>query len=384
MRAQIIDADALRAVSPISLAAFARSEGWSKASPYGDHANVYVSSSRADIIIPTTNHLADYASAVSRLIGIFAEITDQDELVTFRNLIESERDVVRVRAHGNEDDGSIALDRGVKLINHAQEMLLAAACSVKSPQPLYRAGANREATDYMREVRLGQTEHGSFVVTLLSPVPPSMGHVQLKLDPAWARFDEEPIERRVTRRLMDALEASRKAAELALSGDADAFDNAVASGVSANLCEAISGLVDQSQELDVSLTWAKTRPTPEAMRRVVFSQRDAKTFREAARLFRSKQPVPDVILYGTVNKLKREQAEEDGSVTLRVMYEERMQSVNAILDRANYSKAVKAHDEKTPVIVTGDLERIGNRWRIMNSRITELRNDESVDIDITD
>ena len=87
----------------------------------------------------------------------------------------------------------------------------------------------------MSHVKLGQTEHGSFVVTLLAPVPPEL---QPQLDPAWTNLDDEPIERQVTRRLMTALEASRTAAELALSGNGAAFEQAVASGLRSRKPEA--------------------------------------------------------------------------------------------------------------------------------------------------
>src|SRR4051812_12848880 len=95
-----------------------------------------------------------------------------------------------------------------------------------------RRQASSEGTSPERQA-WGQTEHGSFVVTLLAPVPPLL---QPKLDPSWASPADEPMERLVTRRLMQALEASRTAAEMALSGDAKAFEDAVNAGVSANLC----------------------------------------------------------------------------------------------------------------------------------------------------
>lgn len=379
MKAQILDAEALRAISPAALAAFARGEGWSKTEVYGSHADVYAGADRPEIILPRTDRLADYASAVSRLIDVFAQVTERDELATYRDLIGADRDVVRVRAFGGDDDGSVMLDAGVKIVAQARDMLLAAACAAKAPQPLYRAGANREANDYMRRVKLGQTEHGSFVVTLLAPVPPLLQPVQLPLDQTWANLEDEPMERMVTRRLMEALEASRTAAEMALSGDAAAFEKAVASGVSANLCEAVAGLIEQSQGLDISLTWARTRPTPEAHRKVVFSQNDAEILNEAARTFRLRQPKADVKLYGTVHKLKRDQDEVDGIVTLKAIVEDKMQSVRAVLDQANYGIAVQAHDARKPVKVTGDLERVGQRWQLTNASVRELPAEESAD-----
>jgi hypothetical protein len=384
MRAQILDVEALRAISPAALAAFARAEGWAKIDVFGAHADVYGGEARPEIVLPRTDLLADYASAVVRLIDVFARVTERDELATYRDLIGADRDVVRVRASGGEDDGSVQLDAGVKIIAQARDMLLAAACAAKTPQPLYRAGANKEAIDYMRRVKLGQTEHGSFVVTLLAPVPPLLQPVQLPLDRAWASFDDEPIERMVTRRLMTALEASRTAAELALSGDAAAFERAVASGVSANLCEAVAGLIEQSHGLDISLTWARTRPTPEAHRKVVFSQNDAEILNEAARTFRLRQPKPDVTFYGTVHKLKRDQDEVEGMVTLKAIVEDKMQSVRAILDQANYSTAVQAHGAKTQIIVTGDLERVGRRWQVTNARVRALPTEEIIDEEVTE
>ena len=278
---------------------------------------------------------------------------------------------MRVRTADADDDGSVSLDVGVEIVSNARDMLLAAACAARTPQALYRAGANKEANDYMRRVRLGQTERGSFVVTLLAPVPPQL-QLQPQLDPTWASIEDEPMERKVTRRLMYALEASRSAAEQALSGDGAAFERAVEAGVSANLCEAVANLIDQSNGIDVSVTWARTRPTPEPMRRIVFSSSDAEILKEAARTFRARQPKPDVTLVGTVYKLKRDQDEVEGSVTLKALIDDRLQSVTAVLDQSNYDVAVSAHGRQAPVVVTGDLERVKQRWQITNVSVRKL------------
>lgn len=370
MKARILDAEALKAISPAALAAYARGEGWSKTETYGTHADVYTGVQKPEIILPRTDRLADYAAVVSRLIDVFSKVNERDELSTYRDLVGADHDVVRVRAIGADDDGSVLLDAGVELVSQAREMLLAAACATKIPQSVYRAGANREASEYMKRVRLGQTEHGSFVVTLMAPVPPTL---QLMLDDTWASFEDEPMERQVTRRLVEALEASRTAVELTHSGDGtSAFEQAVSNGVSANMCEAVAKLIEQSDGLEVSVSWARTRPTPEARRKIEFSEADAAVLKEAARAFRAKQPRPGVTLFGSVHKLRREQHEVEGLVTFKAEVDERMQSVNAVLDQNNYSAAIRAHDARNPVVVTGDLERVGQRWRLTNASVREL------------
>jgi hypothetical protein len=377
MRAQILDVEALRAITPGALAAYARGEGWEKTDVFGAHSDVYAASNKPEIVLPRTDRLGDYPTIVSTLIGIFSKVVGHDELATYRDLIGADRDVVRVRSLGADDDGSILLDAGVKIVTQAREMLLAAACATRLPQPLYRAGANKDANDYMRRVKLGQTEHGSFVVTLLAPVPPLL---QPQLDPGWSRLEDEPFDRQVTRRLVGALEASRQAAELAASGEGtSAFEAAISKGVSANLCEAVASLIEQSNGLDISLTWARTRPTPEAQRKIVFSNSDAEILQEAARTFRARHPKPDVSLFGTVHKLKRDQDEVEGLVTLKAVIDDKLQSVSAVLDQANYSTAVRAHEAKIPVRILGDLERVKQRWQLTNASVTTLAGSDSAD-----
>ncbi|BBU62345.1 hypothetical protein MSC49_22800 [Methylosinus sp. C49] len=381
MKAEILDEEALRTVTPAALAGFARSEGWSRIEAYGAHADVYAGAGRPEIILPRTDRLGDYALVVSRLLEEFSKAMERDQLTTYRDLIVADRDVVRVRAFGGEDDGSVPVDAGVEIVAQARDMLLAAACAAHNPQPFFRAGSNKEANDYMRRVRLGQTEHGSFIVTLLAPVPPLLQPTQLPLDQGWVEIEDEPMDRMVTRRLVESLEASRAAAEQALSGESAAFDNAVTFGVSANLCEAVAGLIEQSQALEISVTWAKTRPTPEAYRKIGFSKSDSEIFREAARNFRLRQPKENQILFGTVHKLMRAHVETDGEITLKAIIDGKPQSVTAKLPEAAYSIATQAHDDKRPVIMTGDLIRVGQRWRMESPNIREFPADDSAEED---
>ena len=145
MRVKIRDGDALRAVTPAALSAWARAAGWSRTESYGDHSDVYAAPDKPEIILPRTQRLGDYASAVSGVIGIFAASKERDELSLYRDLATADRDAIRIRAAEGED-GSIPVDDGVRLVGGARDPLLAAACSLRTrPQRLYRAVANRKA-----------------------------------------------------------------------------------------------------------------------------------------------------------------------------------------------------------------------------------------------
>lgn len=369
MKANIRDREALFAVSPSALSAYARAVGWTKGDTYGDHSDVYAAEGLPEIILPRTQRLGDYANVVSQLIEIFAKAAETDELSLYRDLVTADRDVIRVRVAPGDDDGSMTVNNGVNLVRGAHDLLLAAACSLREPRPLYRVGANREANNYLDQVRLGQTEQGSYVVTLLTPVvPPPMQHM---LDPNWAS-DDDPIERRMTWRLTQALTATRDATERTIGGDRDAFSEAVRQGTSANLCEALVTLIEPFPTLDISLTWARTRPMDTARSVVRFANADAPILREAARAFRDREPQPDVCLVGPVQRLKRDEWETDGAITLRAYVDGRIQSVAAVLKRSDYEQAIHAHKTKAPVVLRGELERFGQRWRLLNPSVADV------------
>ena len=84
MQATIHDREALKAISPAALAAYARSAGWQRGETYRLHSDIYAGRNRPEIIVPRTDHLGDYATVVSRLIEVFAQMADQDELTIYR------------------------------------------------------------------------------------------------------------------------------------------------------------------------------------------------------------------------------------------------------------------------------------------------------------
>ncbi len=287
MQVSIRDADALRAISPAALAAYAHARGWHQGEPYRTHSSVYVGDNLPDIIIPRTTKLGDYASAVGALVKTFAQVINQDELAVYRHLATADRDIIRIRAAAG-DDGSIGIEDGVRLVSGARDLLLATACSLGEPRNVYRVGANREATDLMKRMRLGQTDQGSFAVTLLTPeIAPAISTLLPDSDDRQA-----PIARRLTRRLIGALAAAREASESVATGDGVAFGEAVAEGVSANLCEALVQIIEPFTSLDIEVLWACTRPSNISGAPVRFGKADAPILREVARSFRDRATRP--------------------------------------------------------------------------------------------
>ena len=77
-------------------------------------------------------------------------------------------------------------------------------------------------------------------------------------------------------------------------------------------------------------------------------------------------------MFGIVQRLKRDELETDGSIALRASIDGRNQSVTAFLEQFDYERAIRAHQAQAPILMEGDLERIGQRWRLLNSRIVDI------------
>lgn len=283
MKIRIRDRNALLAISPTALSAYACSVGWGPEEPYRVHSDVYASRELPEIIIARTGHLGDYATAVSTPIETFAEVAGQDEMTVYRDLITSDCDVTRMRALGHDQSGNLSLGDGATLLCSARDMVLAAACSLNNPRPLYGTGANEEAYDYVRRVRLDGIDQANFVVTLLSPLAP-----RLQMPAVVGSAHDEPIGRQATRRLAEALAAVRGATDDAKEGNSNSFRAVVSEGVSANLCEALATLVEMLAGLDISIVWARTGPWDEPPLVTRFACSDAAILRAAGRVFRSR------------------------------------------------------------------------------------------------
>ena len=380
MKAVITDREALAAISTLSIHAYLKSQDWTRSDDLGDRGVVYIAADGNEVFAPGSDRLGDYAESVSSLLDVVARVEQRDELAVFRDLASSDRDVLRFRAPYADDDGSIDLTVGVELVEQCREALHAAACAAVAPKRSFRIGGNVKATDYIGSVRLGQTEHGSFVVTLLSPVPPllDLGR-QASL---WHDPEDEPFSRQVTIKLSEAAKALRTAiSEVGRGGNIEAFEKVVDKGVSANLCAAVAKFVEDGKGLDFSVTWARTRPTVRERMTAGFIPSDAEVLREAARVLRDREPRHNERIEGFVTALARDQAAREGRIRVKAIVDGKLTSVFAYLDQEMYGKAVHAHRDRVVFALEGDLERVGQRWSIRNPRHLSLADPEADDTD---
>jgi hypothetical protein len=235
--------------------------------------------------------------------------------------------------------------------------------------------------DYLRQVRMGQTEQGSYVLTMLSPVPPELKAAQEQEELPGIIEPVEPYERRVIRTLVTALGALDEAARVAaMSGDMAPFTAAVRRGVSANLCDAVVGLskVSPGAAVDIQVSWSRTRPI-EMPTRMLLGSDSMPIIEEAARQFREKTPIEDFDVEGFVTGLDRGPSAVEGDITVEGIVNDHIRRIIIRLGEDTYSNAVRAHDNRLKVKCTGELVKEGRGHRLQSPRHFEVIADDEGD-----
>jgi len=380
MKALIQDFHTLNSISPMEVASYLRSRNWKRIKRLGEKGQLWSlllgTSEEVEALLPLDRGLGDFAERMSDLLIVLEKVESRSQLEILNDINLSTSDVVRIRLSSSTvDDGSIPMENGVRLVEQAYDLVFAAACAAVQPRPVYQTRKPPQAVDYMKKVKLGQTERGSYVLTIHSIVPP---HLQVQSEQGLPNY-EEPFERQAMLKLASALAAVRGAAEQAgTEGDLQPFTEVIDQGVSANLCDAIAKLVadSEAQSLNVSFSWSPVRPAPsDIINRVIIASDFVPIIEEAARIFRARTPLDNFEIRGWVVKLERNDTSQPGRATIAAEVEGRVRKIQIELDGSDYDSVVEAHKEGQLIVCNGDLVKEGRNFVLKRPRNLKVENE---------
>ena len=354
--------DRIEALRPRDVQHYLASRGWT---PVEEESTPIASIHRhptmgnAEVIVPLRRELADYALRMADIAQALAIVEQRPVLEVLSDLSAPPSDILRLRVQASEATlGNLPLDDALQLIRGGREMLLSAACSVIRPQAFHPEKTLKHANTFIKECRLGQTERGSFVATIITPVPPSFQ--QSAILPGHEEFQEvtEPFARRVTTRLMNSLDIVDQAVK---TDRLDPIFNGVDVGVSANLCEAVAAMKPPGNQsrLDIKMSWSRARPRmPKGIVQAVsFSEGDFPILEEAGRRLRERATPRRERFVGKVFSLQSEIASlfDDlaGRIVIRAEVRGQPARVKVVLNRDDYKLACDAHRDDRRVAVIG-------------------------------
>jgi hypothetical protein len=349
--------------SPTELAAYLRSKGWSLE---GVRASWAVFTKGDDTIeVPQVDAARDYGRMVAMLLQDLEQTEGRAAGLIARDVKAATVDTIRLSLQGSAmRDGRIPLEAGMHAYEGARNLFLAAACSALDRRSVHPTRKPDRAVRVLDSARFGQTEVGSFVMTIEAPVAPALQ--QSFLLPDW----DPPLERRTSQLLAEALHATSEAIqESAATGDIAAFRSRAERGVSANLCDALVELLTgaKAEALEASFSYATHRPAPPRQRAVLRAD-VSQLLSEASKTLRAQASFTDYVIEGPITRLQSSEAGAGGTISVVCEVEGRRRAVSVELEGAGYVAALDAHKREQIVALTGDLVSEAGRYRLMRAR----------------
>jgi hypothetical protein len=371
--------EALRAVEPHQAAVWLRADGWEQVAARPGHSATWRKEAGAEgdflVELPLDTTFRDYTRRMGEILDTLVVASRRPAASLLEEIRSSTFDIIRLRLTGpSVGHGRVPVELGTRLFGLTRELLLSAACSAHDPRLVYRARKPAEAMEFLRRVKLAAPGEGSFVVTVHAPVAPALQPALLQ------SLEDTPFERRTTLTLASAATAAREAAELAgLGRGADAFLSQTVAGISANLCDALAGLVDgeDTTGLDLQFAWAASRLVPAGTTREVHVGADlSPILREGARLLRATGATPDFELEGAVVRLVSDNVGAGGVAVIAAQIDGQTRKVSVQMESSDYALAIRAHQDGQFLRCEGELVRKGRQFQLDRVRHVALVVDE--------
>ncbi len=310
------------------------------------------------ITLPFDAKLNDYAEAMLRAAQTVAYTAVQPLREVLLSLLNPSADVLKIRVeHEGTTPGNIFLDDAIAAYDSAKRLLTSTAMDVVSPTLVkyHRGRPDKSTADFLANCQFGQTEIGSYVITVVCPFMEvnDSGIQQLSL------FSEEEqcaasLTRRVTKRIMDNLTIIKES----IDEDNTAFLSNEAK-ICANFYEALMGLNLQKPGglLEITASWSPLVKENESVSQRVTLTRDyAPPIENAIATLKAKTGETMVIV-GRIKKLSSApdvKKRKDGNATVVYIGENnRSKSINVLMSTMDYENALEAHKRGLYVEIIG-------------------------------
>lgn len=316
----------------------------------------------AEVVLPSLQ-ARDFLQRMRDALATISGYERRESFDLIRDIKCLFANIITVRViHADTADGTIPINDGVLLIAKAKDLLSASAQSVFLKRKHHIGKAPQAAKDYLETLLLGQTEIGSYVVNVIAP---------LQQNEALNRETAEavPLSQAITLNLVAGLDALTKANEVyEVQGDLKVFDNAVLSGVSANMCDALLGFsgASNNRTFEVIVTAAPSPLFANEPRKFEFGIPQVELLKKASGYYKEDYVLPQRQLTGHITKLSRPKDETSGTITIDAVVNGVERKVKVALTGDDYHMAVLAHDGAKLVRVEGDVRIKSKAAELLN------------------
>ncbi|PIP54812.1 MAG: hypothetical protein COX07_03265 [Bacteroidetes bacterium CG23_combo_of_CG06-09_8_20_14_all_32_9] len=264
-------------INPLQIQKYLKSTGWNFIQSKRPQIGIYFLNKGAEwfeVTLPLKKEYADFEQAIKIIIERIAEVEKKEFKDVLNRLVLPVSDIVKFRVVNSETEyGTISFDDGFNLLQNAKKTLYTTACDYIKPELYHQRLSFKKANDFINNCRLGQTEHGSFIGSVICPfIKENDSDIveQLSLFDTEENF-QESLTRKVTEKLMISLTQLKSLIETDQLQQLEDQEVPVMSG---NFIESLISLSLPSKEstIEVITDWAPTVPIVNSYIPIKFSK----------------------------------------------------------------------------------------------------------------
>ena len=354
-----------------ALAAYLAASGWTQTDRADDRRAIWVDSNDVRIFVPT-QWGPDSEELMSVALAKLAR-SESRPVSDVRTDLEWSRYDKLVVQRETDSASSLPFDDGLALHSASHDLIVASALATHEPRGSYGGGRRSSYVNgYLDAVRLIPSIAGSFVVRALLPLRVqqlSSEYVERQLPGTEATSNG----RLATSMIIKAATRAVTTATSVGAGDLDlgAWDLAVGSGVSSNLCDALArmtGHESQGSDVRISVDFTWMEPASVSAETLEIPRGLAPVLNAGSEYLKERGAEEQIQMIGMVTNLHREPASGPGEITLKgaILGEgSRSRSVRFELDEESYHMALRAHDEGTPLELQATIRRERRRLSVV-------------------
>jgi len=313
--------------------------------------------------LPTSKDLRDYSIAMYRATESIACSLRKSVEQVILELVNPLSDILKLRiVEPNIENGSVLVEDAINLYDNAKKLLAATAMDVLHPQ-LYHAGRfDNVVTEFVNSCRFGQTEIGSYIVSIVCPIC-VINNNQVQKRTIHDRKEESArsFTREIINKLIKSVNMVRGDIEQGVLDKRFTVDVDSQNVVSVNFLEALNGINiyrDDSQ-LNITAEYASILQENTLANASASINHD---YYEPISSIVKKVKIPaesEKTVFGQITRLAAapdSATRTGGSINIVFLNEARkVSNATVMLSKSDYDAAIEAHREGKTVRIVGSM-----------------------------
>lgn len=357
--------DLTEKISPLAFAKYLKDMGWEQYQSKRQYIKIFQYEKNDDffqVIIPTEKKLNDYKEAMYKAVVTVAEAENKSVEQVLLYLLNPNTDILKIRLEKKDvEAGNILFDDAIRMYENAKRLLAATALDILHPKKYHQGRMDDCVLKFLSSCRFGQTEIGSYVVSVVCPfaeLDENEDYKQLSIF-----SDEEQcansLTRQVTSRVMKNISFIKNQID---NGEMDKLilqdEDKI---ISANFYEALGGLNLDSNGADVGFIaeWSPIVKNADCVKSRILLTHDYYQPIETTIERLKDETNKSTRIIGRIKKLESSpdvQKRKIGKITVVYLDEnDKRKTVTVNLNKNEYDKAIKAHERGFHVEIVGEI-----------------------------